>query len=263
MARRFLPFFVVLLAACGGSTAQDDHLDAGPPTALGSGQRIKQVADPTLPQHASLVNQSVNVTGASVLLTDTYDETSNGKSRGTVYVQDVGSTDPYSGTSLYSPTFVPGDLRLASGDVLDLAGQYQENKNIGAAIFPAPQVLPQISKPVATFRYEFDTPAPRVVDVNDLNDWNKGRQWLNMLVTVNNVTLIEDTADEGIRAMKSPTGRVTAHFTSSSGAKLVNELMPIAPGQYKANVPIKSITGVVTYFFELHLAPRTPADIVQ
>src|SRR5262245_42579546 len=128
MARRFLPCLSLVLAACG-TTHGDDHLDAGPPTSLGSGERIKQVSDPTLPDHANLVNSTVQVTGASVVWTDTYDETSNGKSRGSVYVQDVASNDPYSGTSLYSPTFVPGDLRLAPGDVLDLNGQYQENKN--------------------------------------------------------------------------------------------------------------------------------------
>jgi hypothetical protein len=262
MARRFLPFLSLVFVACNGGTG-DDHLDAGPPTTLGTGQRIKQISDPTQPDHASLVNSNVTVTGASVLWTDTFDETNNGKSRGSVYVQDVGSNAPYSGTSLYSPTFVPGDLRLAPGDVLDLAGQYQENKNIGTAVFPVPQVLPQISKPVGTFRYEFDPPPPVVIDVNDLDDYTKGRQWLNMLVTIQNVTLIEDVDDEGIRGGKAPTGRVTAHMTQKSSCKLVNELMPIAPGSLKANVPIKSITGVITYFFDLHIAPRTQADIVQ
>jgi hypothetical protein len=230
---------------------------------LGVGQRIRQIADPTQQGHDQLVNQNVAVTGASVLWTDTFDETANGKSRGTVYVQDVGSTDPYSGTSLYSPTFIPGDLRLAPGDVLDLAGQYQENKNIGTAVFPPPQVLPQISKPVGTFRYEFTPPPPREIDVNDLDDYATGRKWLNMLVTVRNVTLIEDTSDEGLRAGKAATGRVTAHMTAKASCKLVNELMPIGAGDLKAGVPIKSITGVVTYFFDLHLAPRTLADIVQ
>jgi hypothetical protein len=263
MARRVLPFLALLLAACGTSSAKDDHLDAGPPTVLGAGQRIKEILDPTRADHDKIVNQSVQVTGASVLWTDTFDETSNGKSRGTVYVQDVGSTDPYSGTSLYSPTFVPGDLRPAPGDVLDLNGTYQENKNIGSAVFPAPQVLPQISKPVGTLRYEFAPPPAVEIDVNDLDDYTKGRRWLNMLVTVKNVTLIEDMDDEGIRAQKGPTGRVTAHMTAKSSCKLVNELMAIAPGAYKAKVPIKSVTGVITYFYDLHLAPRTQADIVQ
>src|SRR5689334_11637188 len=108
MARRFLPFLSLVFVACNGGTGGDDHLDAGPPTTLGTGQRIKQISDPTRPEHAALVNSNVTVTGASVLWTDTFDETNNGKSRGTVYVQDVGSNAPYSGTSLYSPTFIPG-----------------------------------------------------------------------------------------------------------------------------------------------------------
>jgi hypothetical protein len=261
MPRRVLPFVSLVFAACS-TPAGDAHLDTGPHTALGTGSRIREIADPTRPDHPKNL-ATIAVTGASVLWTDTFDETQNGKSRGTVYVQDVGSTDAYSGISLYSPTFVPGDLRLAPGDVLDLNGQYQENDHIGAAVFPAPQVLPQISKPVGLFRYEFEPPPPREIDVNDLDDYAKGRQWLNMLVVVKNVTLIEDIDDEGTRASKSPTGRVTAHMTKKGSSKLVNELMPIAPLSLKANVPIKSITGIVTYFFDLHLAPRTQADIVQ
>jgi len=265
MARRFWPFLPLLLGACNGSTDQDAHLDAGPPTALGAGQRIKEIGDPTRPDHDKLVNQNVQVTGASVVWTDTYDETANGKSRGTVYVQDIGSTDPYSGTSLYSPTFIPGDLRLAPGDVLDLNGQYQENKNIGTAVFPVPQVLPQISKPVGLFRYEFSPPPPVVIDVNDLDDYTKGRRWLNMLVTVKGITLSDDLDDEGIKANppKAPTGRVTAHMTSKLSCKLVNELMPLQAQSLKAGSKLTSVTGVITYFFDLHLAPRTQADIVQ
>lgn len=261
MSRRFFPFVALALAACGTESG-DAHSDPGTPSAIGTGSRIRDIANPHLDTHPKNLS-NVTVTGASVLWTDTYDETSNGKSRGTVYVQDVGATDAYSGLSLYSPTFIPGDLRLAPGDVLDLVGQYQENDHIGSAVFPVPQVLPQISKPVGTFRYEFDPPPPREVDVNDLDDYATGRQWLNMLVTVKNITLADDLDDEGTKASKAPTGRVTAHMTAKSSCKLVNELMPLAPGSMKAGTTLKSVTGVITYFFDLHLAPRTPDDIVQ
>jgi hypothetical protein len=262
MVRRIFAFLPLAFAACS-SPSGDDHLNPGTPNAVGSGARLRDIADPNSPHHPTVANAEVNVTGASVLWTDTYDETANGKSRGSVYIQDVGSTDPYSGLSLYSPTFIPGDLRLAPGDVLDLTGQYQENTHIGTAVFPTPQVLPQLYKPVGTFRYEFQAPPQREIDVNDLDDYAKGRRWLNMLVTVKNVKLLEDVDDEGTRAGKAPTGRVTAHLTTRASCKIVNELMPIAPGSLKANTSLKSLTGVVTYFFDLHIAPRTQADIVQ
>ena len=62
---------------------------------------------------------------------DDFDETHNGKSRGTIFVQDADIGAPYSGISLYSPTYVPANLRLAPGDVLDMNGQYVEQQTIG------------------------------------------------------------------------------------------------------------------------------------
>ncbi len=253
---------LVVLASCG-ATSGDDHVDAGAPSPIGTGARIREIGDPSRSDHPkNLAN--VSVTGAAVVWVDTFDETGNGKSRGTVYVQDVGSQEAFSGISLYSPTFIPGDLRVAPGDVLDLAGQYQENDHIGTAIFPAGQVLPQISKPISTFRYEFQPPDPKEVDVNELDDYAKGRKWLGMLVTVKNVTLTDDLDDEGLKKQSAPTGRVTAHLTSNrGGAKMTNELYALPGGTLKAGSRISSLTGIVTYFYELHIAPRSAADVVQ
>src|SRR5512140_3114306 len=103
--------FLALLAAVSCSSASGDPPSTPPPpTPLGSGLRIKQVTDPSLPNHPNGKASplpSVTVTGATVLGVDTFDETANGKSRGTVYVQGVASQDPWSGISLYSPTFIP------------------------------------------------------------------------------------------------------------------------------------------------------------
>jgi hypothetical protein len=253
------------LAACAlscGSIAVGDVPDLGKPSdPIGQGMRLKDVGDPSLPNHPKN-NASVTVTGATVLWVDTFDETANGKSRGTVYVQDVDSQSPYAGMSLYSPTFVPGDLRVAPGDVLDLVGAYQENDHIGTAVFPVGQVLPQISKPVGTFRYEYKTPDPVVIDPTDLDDFTKGRKWLGMLVTVKNATLVDGINPETSSSTGAPTGRVSGHITpSGKGGKVTNEnvQLPILP----ANTVLKSLTGIVTYFFDLHIAPRTTADIVQ
>src|SRR6185312_15526021 len=145
----------VPLASLGcGSNAGDQPSNSVTPSPLGTGERIKQIADPTLASHPAN-NAPVNVTGATFLWIDTFDETHNGKSKGTVFIQDVGSTDPYSGMSVFSPTYTPADLKPAPGDVLDFAGTYQENTNIGSAVFTPPDVLPQIAKPTVKPRFEY------------------------------------------------------------------------------------------------------------
>lgn len=255
-----------LAAACGNANG-DPHANVTP-TPLGNGSRIKDVTDPSSPDHPDAMDPkhlpTVNITGASVLWLDSFDETHDGKSRGTLYVQDVGSADPFSGVGVFSASFLPADLRVAPGDVLDFNGQYEEALNIGSANFGG-KVLPQLAKPLATFRYEYRVPDPKVIDPNDLNSYDTGRKWMGMLVTVNDVT-IDAFTDDG-------KGRVAAHITSdhtSNGVGITNELIPIAPfvsnmqpGDYPPNTHFKSVTGIVTWFFSFHIAVRTKDDLVQ
>ncbi len=250
------------LPACG-SQAGDPHADPGTPSSLGTGLRIREVTDPTLPNHPASTS-NVRITGASVLWVDTFDETRDGKSRGTIYLQDAGSTDPYSGVSLFRPTFNPSNLKIAPGDVLDLSGQYQENNKIGTTVqFGPGQVLPQLYQPQVSFRFEYTAPAPRPIAAADLADYAHGRPLISMLVTVNDVTLGNDLVD-------AASGRSTAPITadtSNNGPTVTNELFDLSGWNaqtqaLKKGAHIKSITGVVTFFFNLHVAPRSAADIV-
>ena len=241
------------LAAC--SAGDGDPASQPKPDPLGAGDRIRQVVNPALHK----ADADVFVTGAEVIAVDTFDETGDGKSRGTIYVQDVGSQDAYSGTSLYAPAFVPANLKVSPGDVLDLRGPYTEMKAIGSAVFDEGQVLPQISKPTATFRYETQLPPPVEIDVTDLNEYGKGRQWMNMLVTVKDVTLADDLTGDA-----KNTGRVTAHISPGAGRDSVtmsNEFYDLKAGSIPAGTKLKSLTGVVTWFFSYHIAPRSQADI--
>ncbi len=256
-----LAMFALVAAACS-SPSGDPPSTPPPPTPLGTGLRIKQVTDPSLPGHPNgkaTPLPAVTVTGAAVLGVDTFDETANGKSRGTVYVQDVGSQDPWSGISLYSPTFVPGDLRLAPGDVLDLAGNYQENDHIGTAVFPAGQVLTQLAKPIGTFRYEYQPPTPAAIDATDLDDYSKGAKWIGMLVVVKNINL-DGIIKETSSSTGAETGRRSGHLTPALKGKVTNELIQLDTAP--ANTRIATLTGIVTYFYDLHIAPRSQADIV-
>ena len=80
-----------------------------------------------------------------------------------------------------------------------------------------------------------------------------------MLVTVQNVT-IDALANDG-------KGRVTAHITSDvskNGASISNELFALdAAPAYPVGATFKSITGVVTWFYSYHIAPRSRDDLVQ
>ena len=243
------------LVACG---SRDGDAGSKPnPNSIGTCVHIRDVVDPA----KNMNGATVSISGAVVLTIDTYDETQDGKSRGTVYVQDIGSQAPFSGTSLYSPAFVPSDLRVVPGDTLDLLGQYVTESSIGAAVFNPGEVLPQISKPTATFRYEFKTPDPVQIDVGDLNDNNyaTGYQWENMLVTVKNVVLCDGLSTSKGRT----TGALATDCTNAAGsATMSNELMPLDVNAYAPGTKVASLTGIVTWFFSYHIAPRTADDIV-
>jgi hypothetical protein len=136
--------------SCGTTSGGDPNSNPGIPPAGGKDKRIKDVSDPGVPNHKDFVAQTQLISGAVVIAIDKFDETADGKSKGTVFVQDLGSKDPYSGITLFSPTFSPGNLSIGPGDVLDLNGQYTESASIGTTVTFAPgAVLPQISKPVA------------------------------------------------------------------------------------------------------------------
>lgn len=240
-------------------------MNGGIPPAGGKDKRISDISDPTAPGHALMVSTTQSVSGAVVLAVDKYDETTDGKSLGTIYVQDVGATKPYSGITLYAPTFNPGNLSISSGDVLDMRGQYAEITSIGATVTFAPGTfLPQMAKPVATFRFETRVPDPVDIDVADLADFTKGRQWMGMLVRVKNITLSAD-------AVADAKGRVNVSLTSGSSAKctapfpkppsLTNALFDLASLNLKQGTKLTSIVGLVDFFCNLQLAPRSEADI--
>ncbi len=277
-ARAFLTIGVVL-TACGHDPGDPPSPEVVPPPE-GLGDRIYEVADPASPKKANHQG-TVNVTGAVVVAVDTYDETKQGNSAGTIYVNDLGSKEPYSGLSLFNPSFVPGNLRISAGDVLDLRGQYQENNDIPLQFAPG-AFLVQLASPIGTYRFDAKVPEPIDIDVNDLYDYAKGRQWLNMIVRVRNVTLMRDAfiVDQTTGLPSSGnSGRVGAGLRNADSPAenedrgcadpfpkaptLVNELMDIVPLELRRDTQIKELVGLVTFFCNLHIAPRSEADIVR
>lgn len=243
----------LVLGSVACSSEDGDPPSHREPDPLGAGKRIREVVNPSLN-----VKGDVTVTGAEVSYIDAFDETQDGKSRGTIYVQDVGSQEPYSGISLYNPSFVPSSLRVSPGDVLDLRGPYVQMQDIGTAHFPIGHLLPQLSTPIGTFRYETPMPAPVEINPNDLNDYDTGRKWLNMLVTIKNVTATDNPY--------FTKGRRSVHFTSDTtlnGVTITNEFYDLQDADIAKDTKFASVTGIVTWFFNYHVVPRSAGDLVK
>lgn len=274
---------VIALAPCGACnySLTGDPPENVTPSALGSGARIREVMNPA---SGTRSGSTVAITGATFLLVNSYDETGDGKSIGTVYMQDVPPSEspppPYSGAAIYNPTYVPTSLLPAPGDVLNLTGTFTVSTALGAANFasvnPGSSLI-QIDKPVMKPRFEYQLPPALVLPASALDEespfsltaYDSAQQWVGMLVTIENVTFPDNVAPDG-------KGRDTIHImsdTSGNGPTLANELFDVATwnnsfGADAGGPPlaqgktVKSVTGIVTWFFNYQIAPRSPADIV-
>ncbi len=263
----FLSALAAALAACGSDTGDEYELGLIPPPA-GKDDRLREIQDPGSPKRAHHL-QDVDVSGVEVIAVDTFDETGDGRSRGAIYVQDLGAQFPYSGIGLFQPAFIPGNLRVNPGDVLDLSGQYQENAAIGTLAFAAGSVLPQLARPTATFRFELTHRVePTEINIGDLADFERGRRWLGMLVRVRDVTVYDDVSPSSLFKGRlsvnllppDPNAR-RCEYPFPKPPTLANELADITGAEIPAGTKVTSITGIVTFFCNIHLAPRSLADI--
>ena len=258
-----LPF-----AACSSLTSDPPaSYDASP---LGPGQRLAQVQNPSSSYYPKGADAGVNVNVTSIVVTwlDSYDETHDGKSVGTLYVQDVGSTAPYAGIGIYEPTYVPASLTPLPGDVLNWTGPYSEEGSVGSATFDTGTFLPQLSKPVGTYQYDFVPPPPVEITAEELGgtdaEFKSARQWMGMLATVRDVYVeagASEAAGNGAR-VTYPLSSNDASINTDS-VSIDNELFDLSATQYPANTHFASVTGIVTWFYSFHISPRTSADLVM
>jgi hypothetical protein len=273
----------------------DPPADAGMPSALGNGLRIAELNNPSSPQRPAPNQMNVNVTGATYVVEDKFDETGIPSGVGAIYVQDAftpspdagpgtGGGPPFSGIELYKTTFEPASLALAPGDVIDFTGEYQEYAGTGTTLFPAGQTQPEMYEPIVTFRFDYKPPPATWINLSDLNvgpngilsqaEFNVGYQWMSMLVTVKGVTLgntLPDTLLDGGH------GRNAVFLTANSSMDAVamdNSLFDLGcPNATCTAVIFDSlwtpppgttydITGIVQFFYAFHISPRSMDDIV-
>lgn len=260
---------VLALAACGSG---GDKPVTPNPNPLGDGLRLREVQAPgPMPPSSALANTTVHVTSAVVTAIDTFDETKDGKSRGTIYLQDLDKAGPLAGISLYSPSFQPANLRLFPGDVVDVDGQYAEAHTIGSTVDFKASFLAQLVQPAVTFRTETTRlPAPSVITLSDLmdafgvSDFSKGRKWMGTLVTIKDLQTYGPPV-MNVDKNQTPTGRVTAALSPDpkNGPMISNELWNLPENYWPDGAQLKSVTGVVTFFFNFKIAPRSADDVVQ
>jgi len=250
--------FAVVAVAC--DTPVGDLPSEAGHSVLGPGMRLRDVQNPA----NNLANQNVDITSVVVSAVDTFDETHNGKSLGTVFVQDADITGPLAGISMYSPTYIPANLRLAPGDVVNIVGQYSEQHTIGSTVNFGTSFLPQMNKPQVTPSFETQAPQPIVVQLSDLETFGpdadgggNGRKWVGMLIQLQDVTVAYAPTGDG-------TGRVTAPITDLVNSPAVNnELWDLPENSFPAGTHFTSITGICDFFFNIYIAPRSAADLVQ
>jgi hypothetical protein len=270
-ARRTLPLLPLLaaplLAACGGGNGDAPTQPAA--QEYGGGSRISDLVgeatwlDPEDLESTSCdvpPDRSARVTGVTIVAIDRFDETGSGAT-GNYYVEDsLEEPVPYSGATVYAPSFTPPDLRLAPGDVTDLLGVFTEFLGPSSAgRFGYCRTLPELGGTM-TFRFENGRVEPIVVTVEELKSYEAARKYIGMLVRVEDVSIAGTPMNSG--------GRFTASLNVGAGVpaadvpKISNELYdleiegpPLAGGS-----AFSAVTGVLTYFYGFKIAPRSPED---
>jgi hypothetical protein len=259
---------VSLLAAGGCSSGGHGELDSAPVvqgSVLGPNSHLSVVNDPA--NQRPNPNDILQFTGLRVTVVDSFDETRTGSSSGAVYLQEFnGTPGPYEGIQAFKPTYSPPTFRTSVGDVVDAAGQYEEfvipvdaikNKYPGATI---PELAGNLS-------LRFDAPyvplIPIEIPLMDLSTYKTGRQWLSMIVTVKNALIYKPMATDANNRSSIQIDIGVVGVDSASLPTIDNELFDLAAEQLPiATGSIVTVTGLVTWFGNFRIAPRSKDDIV-
>lgn len=266
-----------LATACSGGGGGDAFSDPAA-SVLGNGSRISDLFGPAEwldPDDkdsltcAVPADKTVNVTGVTVMAFDRFDEVEDG-ALGNLYVQDTAEDpDEYQGMTVFDPSYTPPDLRVAPGDVLDFFGVYTEFLGPSSGYFGKCKTLPELSG-AGTFRFEGSSVPPKILKLEDIMGYESARRYLGMLVTVEDITIGADPVSSNdalptggrYTADIDRTGIDTTGLDAADFPKISNELYDLKnEGPVLAkNTQIKSVTGILTYFYGFKIAPRSPAD---
>ncbi|MFO0615969.1 MAG: hypothetical protein U0414_25465 [Polyangiaceae bacterium] len=287
-----------VLAGCSGTGGGDtgDPRTTPNPNEYGTGLRVTDLVGPAVwlsPGNmmsagcAVPADRSAYMTGQVIVGVDKYDETGAGQT-GNIYVEDFPTTEapkPYSGITIFAPSFSPPDLRLFEGDLVDSFGTFSEFIGPSSGPFGDCKTLPEFNGTL-TFRFEDATPEPLTI-VKDgasnerfapIKGYENARQWLGMLVRIEGVTLTKGPVCSGgspscpskdcTQCPEGWLGRYSADIDVGGGVAvgdivgISNELMDVKTEMpaIAAGTKFKAVTGIFTYFYGFKIAPRSVAD---
>jgi len=279
---------VLPLAGCSGTGAggTGDPPSEAEGEVRGTGDRVSDLVgpatwlspeDPNSIQCDSPPDVRARVTGVSIVAVDNFDEANDGSSARNIYVMDVPGKrgpKPYSGLTIFGPSFTPPDLRLFGNEVVDVEGNLEEF--LGPTNpFGRCKSLPVLGGTM-TFRYDADQVEPLLLVKSAaetlegenrwevLSSYERARPYIGMLVRIDDVTFAQpDTPPDPIGRWSAPIN-VGGGLYATDVPKISNELYDITntgPAIPEAS-HFASITGIVTYFYGFKIAPRSPADFV-
>lgn len=202
------------------------------------------------------------VSGVTITAIDRYDETGKG-AIGNYYVQDSSlEPEPYSGITIFDPSFSPPDLRLAVGDVADAFGTLQEFQGPSPDGFEDCMTLPEIGGAM-TLRFENGAVKPITVDLKELVKYDTARPYIGMLVQIKDVTIsAKPTASGGRYTAPLQVLGLEQPLEADKVPKLDNELFDLESVGMDKGSHFSSVTGILTFFYNFKIAPRSAADLV-
>jgi hypothetical protein len=218
---------------------------------------------PRFDEGAPIALRSVSITAI-----DRYDETGTGRT-GTVWLQEISppgdTADRFApcpllpdrsgrvcAISLFDPTFSPTGYRPVEGELVNVSGGgYAEFTCIPCGTpFAAGNFLPQIARPSLERAGVAPQQTPIAVTLDEV--LTHYRELMGVLVTVEDVTAQSDP-DARFGEM------LLVGADARSGLTLAPQLTSI-PGA-RNGTRWTRITGIVTYFYNPKLLPRSPTDL--
>ncbi len=208
---------------------------------------------------------ALSARGVVVVGVDNFDERGDGSAIGNIYVQDAVQTGPkgtaYSGLTLFRSQKVPSTLAVVVGMGVDVGGKYQPfpgPKND----FPPGVVLPEVDNGAISQAFEGYPPVPIEITLAELGttkDYKPGMAYVGRLVTIKNVTLSSSFDPKYKEAAMDGTSSTSGSLINIA-SQLFDLQNPAGPAA-KSGTKYKSVTGVLNYFYNFKLCPRTAADL--
>jgi hypothetical protein len=208
------------------------------------------------------VDRQVCLSGLTIVAIDKFDETGEGDV-GNYYAEETSLEPvPSSGITVYAPSFNPPDLRLAEDDVTDILGTFQEFPGTNNR-FEGCETLPEIGGAMS-LRFEGGEVAPLLITSLDLVDYKSARTFIGMLVRLENVVIAGNPVPDS-KGRFTPVMKVEGldkPLQADDAPRLSNELFDLEAVGLTNGSKIKSVTGIVTYFYGFKVAPRRLEDLV-